>query len=192
MSDSWFGPWKRLGKILDHSEVPHHNSREHPDYEWGIEGAQLVELPDGRMLLNATCFLPEGARGSRQRVFFAIADKVEGPYQSLGPVLDPGEPGENGHSTVMVDGNELTLVLPERAWPPIIVGASASPNSISRRRNFRISRDFSLLTSAPRRRGRVHLCAVLHPTARCRSGTKPAPARLVKADPRTLQNSPAS
>lgn len=109
MSDSWFGPWKRLGKILDHSELPHHNSREHPDYEWGIEGAQLVELPDGRILLNATCFLPEGPRGSRQRVFFAIADKVEGPYASLGPVLDPGEPGENGHSTVIVDGSELTL-----------------------------------------------------------------------------------
>lgn len=38
---------------------------EHPDYEWGIEGAQLVELPDGRVLLNATCFLPEGRRGNR-------------------------------------------------------------------------------------------------------------------------------
>lgn len=89
-SDSWFGPWKRLGKILDHADLPHHNSREQADYEWGIEGAQLVELPDGRILLNATCFLPAGARGSRQRVFFAIADSVEGPYQTVGPVLDPG------------------------------------------------------------------------------------------------------
>ncbi|MCG6116112.1 MAG: hypothetical protein MEQ84_13030 [Mesorhizobium sp.] len=113
-SDSWFGPWKRLGKILDHADVPHHNRREDPDYEWGIEGAQLVELPDGRVLLNATCFLPEGTRGNRQRVFFAVADQVEGPYVSLGPVLDPGEAGENGHSTVMVDGNELTLVYQSR------------------------------------------------------------------------------
>ena len=111
MSDSWFGPWKRLGKILDHNDLPHHNSREHPDYEWGIEGGQLVELPDGRVLLNATYFLPEGARGSRQRVFFAIADRVEGPYQSLGPVLDPGEPGENGHSTVIVDGHAPLVVM---------------------------------------------------------------------------------
>jgi hypothetical protein len=114
MSDSWFGPWKRLGKILDHNDLPHHNSREHPDYEWGLEGGQLVELPDGRVLLNATCFLPEGARGSRQRVFFAIADRVEGPYVSLGPVLDPGEPGENGHSTVIIDGMELTLFYQSR------------------------------------------------------------------------------
>ncbi len=114
MSDSWFGPWKRMGKILDHNDLPHHNSREHPDYEWGIEGGQLVELPDGRVLLNATCFLPDAPRGSRQRVFFAIADRVEGPYQSLGPVLDPGEPGENGHSTVIVDGDELTLFYQSR------------------------------------------------------------------------------
>ena len=113
-SDSWFGPWKRVGKILDHMDVAHHNARGHPDYEWGIEGAQLAELPSGRVLLNATCFLPEGPRGSRQRVFFAIADKVEGPYVSIGPVLDPGEPGENGHSTVMINGRELTLVYQSR------------------------------------------------------------------------------
>lgn len=113
-SDSWFGPWKRLGKILDHQDLPHHNAREHPDYEWGIEGAQLVALPDKRVLLNATCFLPEGTRGNRQRVFFAIADQVEGPYATLGPVLDPGQAGENGHSTVMVTGDDLTLFYQSR------------------------------------------------------------------------------
>jgi hypothetical protein len=113
-SDSWFGPWKRVGKILDHADVPHHNGREHPDYEWGIEGAQLVELPDGRVLLNATCFLPEGQRGNRQRVFFAIANEVNGPYVTAGPVLDPGESGENGHSTVMINGQQLTLFYQSR------------------------------------------------------------------------------
>jgi hypothetical protein len=113
-SNTWFGPWERIGKILDHNDLPHHNPREHPDYEWGIEGAQLVELPDGRVLLNATCFLPSGARGSRQRVFFAVADKVEGSYQTLGPVLDPSEPGENGHSTVIINDNELTLFYQSR------------------------------------------------------------------------------
>lgn len=114
LSESWFGPWERLGKILDHSELPHHNARDHPDYEWGIEGAQLVELPDRRVLLNATCFLPEGERGSRQRVFFAVADEVAGPYRTVGPILDPGEPGENGHSTVIVREQELSLVYQSR------------------------------------------------------------------------------
>lgn len=114
ISDSWFGPWKRVGKILDHADVPHHNAREHPDYEWGIEGAQLLQLPDGRILLNATCFLPEGQRGNRQRVFFALADSTEGPYRSLGPVLDPGAAGENGHSTALITGEELTLFYQSR------------------------------------------------------------------------------
>ncbi|HEV2503761.1 MAG TPA: hypothetical protein VGV39_11845 [Mesorhizobium sp.] len=108
-SDSWFGPWKRIGKILDHADLPHHNARHHPAYEWGIEGAQLIELPDGRILLNATCFLPEGLPGSRQRVFFAVADRITGPYRTVGPVLEPGEPGENGHSTVMIENGQLFL-----------------------------------------------------------------------------------
>lgn len=113
-SGTWFGPWERLGKILDHDEVPHHNPRGHADYEWGIEGPQLVELPDGRVMLNATCFLPDGPRGTRQRVFFAIADNVRGPFLSVGPVLEPHEFGENGHSTVLVDGEEIILCYQSR------------------------------------------------------------------------------
>ena len=114
-SGTWFGPWDRLGKILDHDELPHHNHRGHTDYEWGIEGPQLVQLADGRVMLNATCFLPDGPRGTRQRVFFAIADTVMGPYHTVGPVLSPTERGENGHSTVLVAGDEITLFYQSRA-----------------------------------------------------------------------------
>lgn len=114
VSNSWFGPWERLGKILDHNDLPHHNRRDDPDYEWGIEGAQLVELPSGKILLNATCFLPSGPRGNRQRVFFAIADQVLGPYSSVGPVLDPLQAGENGHSTVLFHEGELILIYQSR------------------------------------------------------------------------------
>lgn len=113
-TNTWFGPWERLGKILDQDELPHHNIRNHPDYEWGVEGAQLIELPDGRILLNATCFLPSGEFKSRQRVFFAVADRVTGPYRTLGPVLEPEQRGENGHSTVLIDGNELILLYQSR------------------------------------------------------------------------------
>lgn len=113
-SGTWFGPWERLGKILDHADIPHHNAKDHPDYEWGLEGPQLVELPDGRVMLNATCFLPDGPRGCRQRVFLAVADSVTGPYRSLGPVLTPDEAGENGHSTLMVDDAGLTLLYQSR------------------------------------------------------------------------------
>ena len=109
-SGRWEGPWLRLGRILDHADVAeHHNQPDHPDYEWGIEGAQLLQLPDGRILLNATSFLPTGARGGRQRVFFAFADDVRGPYRSAGPVLEPASPGENGHSTALLIDGEVVL-----------------------------------------------------------------------------------
>jgi predicted GH43/DUF377 family glycosyl hydrolase len=118
----WIGPWERLGKILDHDDIHwHHNKRDHPDYEWGIEGPQIVELPNGKFLLNATCFLGTGKRGHRQRVFFAIADTVTGPYRTLGPVLnenlEPWESGENGHATVHLDTEKEILYLFYQARP---------------------------------------------------------------------------
>jgi hypothetical protein len=118
----WVGPWERRGKILDHTDIDwHHNRRDHPDYEWGIEGPQLVELPSKKILLNATCFLEDMPRGSRQRVFFALADSIQGPYKSTGPVLDPlpgtWESGENGHATAWVDGETLYLFYQARSAP---------------------------------------------------------------------------
>ncbi len=116
----WTGRWKRIRKILDHDEIAwHHNRREHPDYEWGIEGPQVIELRPGLYLLNATCFVEEGPRGTRQRVFFAIADDIEGPYTSLGPVLtgstEEWEDGENGHASAWMEGDELYLFYQARS-----------------------------------------------------------------------------
>lgn len=129
ISGDWGGPWYRLGKILDHSQITwHHNQPEHPDYEWGIVGPQLVELPSGRILLNATCFLPDGKFGTRQRVFFAGSEKAEGPYFSMGPVIDPAfdtswGSGENGHATVVLAQGELNLFYQARNS----FGCSANP-----------------------------------------------------------------
>jgi hypothetical protein len=114
-TDSWDGPWQRLGCILDHAAIAaHHNQLDHHDYEWGIEGAQLVELPNGKILLNAVCFLPDGHRGQRQRVFFAIADAPDGPYRSLGPVITPRKAGENGHASVLVENDRLVVCYQQR------------------------------------------------------------------------------
>jgi hypothetical protein len=123
VTDRWSGVWKRVKAILRHEDIGwHHNHREHPDYEWGIEGPQLLELPNGQILLNATCFIEEGRRGTRQRVFFAVADDVKGPYTSIGPVLPttlPGLPewenGENGHASAIVQGDELYLFYQARS-----------------------------------------------------------------------------
>jgi hypothetical protein len=118
----WQGPWQRLGKILDHDHIDwHHNGRHHKEYEWGIEGPQLVPLPNGKILLNATCFLCEGAFGTRQRVFFALGDTVTGPYNSVGPVLPPDQEvdswqsGENGHATALVHNDYLYLFYQARS-----------------------------------------------------------------------------
>jgi hypothetical protein len=123
VTDRWSGHWKRMKAILRHEDIEwHHNKRVHPDYEWGIEGPQLVELPDGKILLNATCFIEEGRRGTRQRVFFALADDVTGPYTSIGPVLPTlgvelpeWEDGENGHASAIVCDDELYLFYQARS-----------------------------------------------------------------------------
>lgn len=118
----WAGPWKRQGIILDHDHISwHHNPRGHETYEWGIEGPQIILLPNGKYLLNATCFLSEGEFGTRQRVFFGLADTITGPYESMGPVIDPilypefaWLSGENGHATVMVWNDQLYLFFQSR------------------------------------------------------------------------------
>lgn len=119
----WVGPWKRLGKALGHDDISwHHNRLDHPDYEWGIEGPQIVELPDRRILLNATCFLETGRRGTRQRVFFALADSIDGPYRTLGPALSEmraeWESGENGHATAVVIDGKIYLFYQARPADP--------------------------------------------------------------------------
>jgi hypothetical protein len=109
----WDGPWRRLGAILRHRDVAEHNQRGQPGYEWGLEGPQILELPDGRVLLVAVCFLATGVPGSRQRVLFAAADRPAGPYRSLGPVLPVGqgwEGGENGHAGAAIVGDDLWLI----------------------------------------------------------------------------------
>lgn len=111
-SGTWDGPWDRVGCILRHEHVPHHNQRDHLDYEWGLEGPQLVELAPGLVLLTAVSFLATGERGTRQRVFFAFAHDVPGPYVSLGPLLEPQgdwEGGENGHAAGFVMHDKLLL-----------------------------------------------------------------------------------
>jgi hypothetical protein len=115
---TWHGPWERLGCVLAHEQVEYHNQLGAEDYEWGLEGPQLVQLPDRRILLTAVCFLADEPRGHRQRVLLAVADDPAGPYDVLGPLLQPSGArgaGENGHGTAVVDGGDLRIVYQERA-----------------------------------------------------------------------------
>jgi hypothetical protein len=116
---SWNGPWARLGCILDHERVPCHNQLGTEDYEWGLEGPQLMEIPGGGVLLTAVCFLPDRPRGHRQRLLLAVADEPAGPYVVLGAAIEPSglrDAGENGHGTAVLGGDGLVhLVYQERA-----------------------------------------------------------------------------
>ena len=117
-TNTWDGPWERLGCILDHGRVPMHNQLGQQGYEWGLEGPQLLVLPaQGLVLLTAVCFLPDGGVGNRQRLLLAVADGVTGPYVVLGAVVTPSGPdgrGENGHGTAVLEHGLIHLVYQER------------------------------------------------------------------------------
>ena len=116
VSGSWNGPWERLGCILRHEDVECHNQLDDDDYEWGLEGAQLTELPDGTVLLTAVCFLAGRPRGERQRLLLAVADEPTGPFEVVGPIITPeGGLGENGHGSTVIDGDQVRIVYQERA-----------------------------------------------------------------------------
>ncbi|HLL60450.1 MAG TPA: hypothetical protein VK338_01925 [Candidatus Nitrosocosmicus sp.] len=112
-NNTWYGPWECSGELLKQCDVSwHHNQPNQQDYEWGIEGAQLIPLPNGLILMNAVCFLPNGTRGTRQRTFFAVAENIKGPYYSLGPMMSPThgwEAGENGHAAAVIENDTFKL-----------------------------------------------------------------------------------
>ena len=118
-SGAWGGPWDRLGCILDHARVPCHNQLGCVDYEWGLEGPQLLEIPGGGVLLTAVCFLSDRPPGHRQRLLLAVAEEATGPYIVLGAAVEPsgdGGGGENGHGTAVLGRDGLIhLVYQERA-----------------------------------------------------------------------------
>ena len=128
VTGEWEGPWQRSGVLLGYDEVPFHNQPGDASYEWGLEGPQLIELPDGSVLLNAVCFLRSQPEGRRQRVFFAHAPSVDGPFKVLGPAIKPAakgwQSGENGHAAAVIVGDELKLFFqarsrqrdPNRVW----------------------------------------------------------------------------
>ena len=134
---SWAGPWRRLGCILDHARVPCHNQVGTADYEWGLEGPQLLELPGGGVLLTAVCFLPDRPPGHRQRLLLAVAEEATGPYVVLGAAVEPSAPGgagENGHGTAVLDRDGLVhFVYQERAGdglPWRILRATTEPAAV--------------------------------------------------------------
>ncbi len=136
-SGSWNGPFTRLGCILDHARVPCHNQRGIKDYEWGLEGPQLMAIPGGGVLLTAVCFVGDRPAGHRQRLLVAVAEEAIGPYVVLGAAVAPSGPrggGENGHGTaVLGEDGLINLIYQERAGdglPWRILRATTNPTVV--------------------------------------------------------------
>ncbi len=89
------------------------------NFEWGLEGMQILRLPNGLYALLGVCFLASEPIGSRQRAFMAVSDNVTGPYLPLGLLVEPREDsdwgdGENGHASAEIIGDNLYILYQAR------------------------------------------------------------------------------
>ncbi len=115
--------WSPAQRLLTQEEVPFHNHPNSEHFEWGLEGAKLVQLDKECFLLIGVCFLPKPNEflGTRQRVFFAVASSMNGPFTPVGTPLNPfesehdGRLGENGHpDTLLLNEHDLWIIYQER------------------------------------------------------------------------------
>jgi hypothetical protein len=112
--------WSAAECLLTQEQVPFHNSPDYSDYEWGLEGAKLVQLSSTCFLLIGVCFMPMPREhlGNKQRVFLAVADNHQGPFTPLctpfAPQKNEWNTGENGHPDTLIVGNDLWIVYQER------------------------------------------------------------------------------
>lgn len=103
------GPWQHGERpILTDADVPWHNSHDpaNPLYEWGLEGAQLLPLPDGGYLLLSVAFekRPGRAYMPAQRLLFARYDDDMRLVDVSDPILPlVGGWDEYGHGSMMFD-----------------------------------------------------------------------------------------
>jgi hypothetical protein len=112
--------WSPAQRLLAQEEVPFHNNPAYEHFEWGLEGAKMIQLSDDCFMLIGVCFLPkpEGFLGTRQRVFFAGASSLNGPFIPMctpfTPFENQGKAGENGHPDTLILGNDLWIIYQER------------------------------------------------------------------------------
>jgi hypothetical protein len=113
--------WTPGRLVLRQDEIPFHNRPSYEHYEWGLEGAGLVQLGRDLYLMVGVCFLERGQehRGTRQRVFFAASNSPFGPYAPIGVPFEPWPyeegAGEHGHPDAVVDGETMFLLYQERS-----------------------------------------------------------------------------
>lgn len=112
--------WSPGERLIAQEDVPFHN---HPDYEffeWGLEGAKLLQLAEDCYLIIGVCFMPKPNTflGQRQRVFMAAANSLSGPFQPIGfpfaPIYNEAHSGENGHPDTVLEPDKIWVIYQER------------------------------------------------------------------------------
>lgn len=112
--------WSKAECILPQENVPFHNNPTYEHYEWGLEGAKIIQLADDVFMLIGVCFMPKPDMfaGTRQRVFYSVAKSIHGPFIPLGTPFNPvdyqGKSGENGHPDTIILNNQLYVIYQER------------------------------------------------------------------------------
>lgn len=112
--------WAPAKLILDQEDVPFHNNPNYEHFEWGLEGGKILQVHNSLFLLVGVCFLPmpKGYEGKRQRVFFAAANALTGPYIPMGTPFPPQTyehgMGEHGHPDAFINNEEMVVIFQER------------------------------------------------------------------------------
>lgn len=112
--------WSTPRLIMAQEDVPFHNRPGSSDYEWGLEGAKIVQLSSSCYMLIGVCFapLPREYAGHRQRIFLAASRSPFGPFAPLGvpflPISPSARDGEQGHPDTVIVGQTLWIVYQER------------------------------------------------------------------------------
>lgn len=115
------GPWDKPQLILAQEDMPFHNRPGSANFEWGLEGAKIVQLAEDSFLLAGVCFLDKNPdeHGTRQRVFFAAAKHPSGPFDLHTLPIEPTPydigTGENGHPDIILQDDRLIMLYQERA-----------------------------------------------------------------------------
>jgi hypothetical protein len=121
MRDKGAAAWEKPALALKQEDVPFHNQPGSENFEWGLEGAKVVQLAEDAYLMVGVCFLDKdkSERGTRQRVFFAAAASPEGPFlpmdMPIAPTKYPDGTGENGHPDIIDLGDKFGILYQERA-----------------------------------------------------------------------------
>ncbi len=179
--------WSEPRLALEMRDISFHNQPRQARegkcvYEWCPEGTQVIGLGSKRYLMIGVCFLAkgEGCDGERQRVFFAAAYDINGPFVAFARPFDPvDERGENGHPDTVVDWDNqvLEVILQERGRR--LPDGSGAPWGL-RHGRIELDRLRPLMDEAVRRRRQGLSDEDL--TQHLLERTVPAPATRVRPD----------